>query len=137
MSKSIVPSPTGCVHVGLRMAAFLLVILSGALVVWYVKLMGSSAAFARHHPPRLAPTRPQHDSLALWPDERPTFPLDLDAFRTCLAFALSVGWLEEANLGMSRTWEDITFLCKNWDSPLVHAVATAKFQFASGVEGPN
>ena len=119
------------------MAAFLLVILSGALVVWYVKLTGSSAAFARHRPPRLAPARPRHDSLALRPDERPAFLLDLDAFRASSAFALSVGWLEEANLGMSRTWEDIAFLCENWDGPLARAVATAKFQFASGVEGPN
>ena len=107
------------------MATFLLVILSSALVVWYVKLTGSSAAFVRHCLPWLVPTRPQHGSLVLRPDERPAFLLDLDAFRACSAFALSVGW------------EDIMYLCKNWDGPLARAVAMAKFQLASGVEGLN
>ena len=61
----------------------------------------------------------------LQPDERLAFPLDLDTFRACLAFALSVGW------------EDIAYLCKNWDGPLARAVAMAKFQLASGIEGLN
>ena len=71
------------------------------------------------------PAQPRHSSLALRPDKYLAFPLDLDAFRACLAFALSV------------RWEDIVYLCENWDGPLVHAVAMAKFQLASGVEGLN
>ncbi|KAI9443683.1 hypothetical protein F5148DRAFT_1256255 [Russula earlei] len=46
------PSGSGCiasfVHATLCTAAFLLVILSGALVAWYVKLAGSDAAFDLH-----------------------------------------------------------------------------------------
>ena len=61
----------------------------------------------------------------LQPDERLTFPLDLDAFHACSAFALSV------------RWEDIAYLCENWDGPLAHVVAMAKFQLASGIKGLN
>jgi len=72
--------------------------------------------------------RQANGSLVPWPDECPAFPLNLDVFRmrlalgdkqVCLAFALSVGWLEEANSGMFHSWEDIVFLCENWDGPIV------------------
>lgn len=46
--ESIVPSLAGFVHAVLCMAAFLLVIPSGALVVRYARLTGSSAAFTLH-----------------------------------------------------------------------------------------
>ena len=63
-----------------------------------------------------------------WPDECPTFLLDLDMFCARLAlgdkqahsaFVLSVGWLEEANLGTFCMWEDSAFLRKNWDGPVM------------------
>ena len=47
-SESIVPRLARFVHAGLCMAAFLLVIPSGALVVRYAKLTGSPAAFDLH-----------------------------------------------------------------------------------------
>jgi len=47
-TESIVPWLAGFVHAGLCMAAFMLVIPSGALVVRYAKLTGSSAAFDLH-----------------------------------------------------------------------------------------
>jgi isopentenyl diphosphate isomerase/L-lactate dehydrogenase-like FMN-dependent dehydrogenase len=62
------------------------------------------------------------------PDERPAFPLDLDAFRARLvagdeqaraAFKLGVAWLREANSGAFRSWTDIAFLRENWDGPIV------------------
>jgi len=62
------------------------------------------------------------------PDERPTFPLNLDAFRARLAagdeqaheaFTLGTGWLLEANSGQFRSWEDLAFLRANWDGPIV------------------
>ena len=62
------------------------------------------------------------------PDERPAFPLDLDAHRARLAegdeqagaaFALGVAWLREANSGTFRSWTDIAFLRENWDGPIV------------------
>jgi lactate 2-monooxygenase len=62
------------------------------------------------------------------PDERPAFPLDLDAFRARLAagdeqarqaFALGVAWLQEANSGLFRSWDDVAFLRANWDGPIV------------------
>ena len=68
----------------------------------------------------LAPSRP--------PDERPAFPLDLDAFRVRLAagdeqaraaFELGTAWLGEANSGTFRSWKDIAFLRENWDGPIV------------------
>ena len=72
--------------------------------------------------------RQPNGGLAPRPDERPAFPLDLDAFRARLAagdeqaretFALSIAWLEEVNSGKFRTWEDIAFLRENWDGPIV------------------
>jgi isopentenyl diphosphate isomerase/L-lactate dehydrogenase-like FMN-dependent dehydrogenase len=66
--------------------------------------------------------------LAPRPDERPAFPLDLDALRARLAagdeqtrvdFALGTGWLREAHSGTFRSWTDIAFLRKNWDGPIV------------------
>ena len=66
--------------------------------------------------------------LAPRPDERPSFPLDLDALRARLAagdeqarvdFALGTGWLREAHSGTFRSWTDIAFLRKNWDGPIV------------------
>ena len=62
------------------------------------------------------------------PDERPAFPLDLDALRARLAegdeqaraaFELGTGWLREANSGTFRSWTDIAFLRENWDRPIV------------------
>jgi lactate 2-monooxygenase len=70
----------------------------------------------------------QRQQVPLRPDERPAFPLDLEAFRARLAagdeqareaFALGAGWLQEANSGMFRSWEDLAFLRANWDGPIV------------------
>ena len=66
--------------------------------------------------------------LAPRPDERPAFPLELDALRARLAagdekaradFALGTGWLREAHSGTFRSWADIAFLRENWDGPIV------------------
>jgi isopentenyl diphosphate isomerase/L-lactate dehydrogenase-like FMN-dependent dehydrogenase len=55
----------------------------------------------------------------------------MDAFRTRLAglaagdqqaqqaFALGVQWLQEANSGLFRSWDDLAFLRANWDGPIV------------------
>jgi lactate 2-monooxygenase len=60
-------------------------------------------------------------------DERPAFPLDLDAFRARLAagdteaqtaLKLGVGWIE-ATSGVFRSWKDLKFLRDNWDGPIV------------------
>jgi isopentenyl diphosphate isomerase/L-lactate dehydrogenase-like FMN-dependent dehydrogenase len=65
---------------------------------------------------------------ALLPDERPAFPLDLDAFRARLAagseeaqaaFKRGTGWLQEANSGVMRSWEDLKLLRDNWEGPIV------------------
>ena len=62
------------------------------------------------------------------PDERPGFPLYLDAFRERLAagdkeasdtFTLGVSWPGEVNSGYFRTWADLAFLRQNWDGPMV------------------
>lgn len=62
------------------------------------------------------------------PDERPAFPLDLEAFRARLAagdeqardaFTLGISWLSEANSGNFRSWTDLAFLRQNWDGPIV------------------
>ncbi|KAH9073457.1 FMN-dependent alpha-hydroxy acid dehydrogenase [Lactarius deliciosus] len=62
------------------------------------------------------------------PDERPAFPLDMEAFRTQLTegdeqaiatFKLGAGWLQEASPGLFRTWEDLRFLRDSWDGPIV------------------
>jgi len=61
------------------------------------------------------------------PDERPAFPLDMDAFRACRtgddqaqqAFALGVAWWQEANSGLFRSWDDLAFLRADWDGPTV------------------
>jgi lactate 2-monooxygenase len=61
-------------------------------------------------------------------DERPTFPLDMDAFRARLAagdpearttYRLGAEWLREANTGLFRSWEDLQFLRDNWEGPIV------------------
>jgi lactate 2-monooxygenase len=61
-------------------------------------------------------------------DERPAFPLDLEAFRKRLAagdeqahdtFTLSTSWLGEVNSGHFRSWTDLAFLRQNWDGPIV------------------
>ena len=61
-------------------------------------------------------------------DELTAFLLDLDTFRTRLAagdvqvrevFALGARWLHEANSGTFRTWDDLAFLCENWDGTIV------------------
>jgi isopentenyl diphosphate isomerase/L-lactate dehydrogenase-like FMN-dependent dehydrogenase len=66
--------------------------------------------------------------LPLRPDERPAFPLDLDAFRVRLAAGdqqardaskLGIAWLREANSGAFRSWTDLAFLRENWDGPIV------------------
>lgn len=94
--------------------------------------------------------RQSNDGLALAPrpDERPAFPLDMDAFRARLAagdeaareaFALGTGWLREANSGSFRTWEDIAFLRENWDGPIVlkgvQSVQDAHAAMDVGVDG--
>ncbi|KAH9040227.1 FMN-dependent alpha-hydroxy acid dehydrogenase [Lactarius hengduanensis] len=72
----------------------------------------------------------QRMGLPVRPDERPAFPLNLDAFRqrlapeaddeqATLALRLGAGWLQEANSGLFRTWEDLEFLRANWDGPIV------------------
>jgi isopentenyl diphosphate isomerase/L-lactate dehydrogenase-like FMN-dependent dehydrogenase len=62
------------------------------------------------------------------PDERPAFPLDLEAFRkrlaagdkqAAVALKLGTGWVDETNSGLFRTWEDLKFLRDNWDGPIV------------------
>jgi lactate 2-monooxygenase len=62
------------------------------------------------------------------PDERPAFPLDLEAFRGRLAagdveahdtYTLHVSWLQEVNSGNFHTWTDLAFLRQNWDGPIV------------------
>lgn len=62
------------------------------------------------------------------PDERPTFPLDLEAFRARLAagdeqardaFKLGKSWMSEAHSGNFRSWADLEFLRQNWDGPIV------------------
>ena len=35
------------------------------------------------------------------------------------AYALGTGWLQEANSGIFRLWEDLMFLHANWDGPIV------------------
>jgi isopentenyl diphosphate isomerase/L-lactate dehydrogenase-like FMN-dependent dehydrogenase len=66
--------------------------------------------------------------LPLRPDERPAFPLNLDAFRVRLAagdeqaratFTLSTAWLRQISSGTFRSWPDIAFLRENWDGPIV------------------
>jgi lactate 2-monooxygenase len=61
-------------------------------------------------------------------DERPTFPLDMDAFRARLAagdaeaqttFRLGADWLREGNSGLFRSWEDLRLLRDNWEGPIV------------------
>jgi isopentenyl diphosphate isomerase/L-lactate dehydrogenase-like FMN-dependent dehydrogenase len=67
-------------------------------------------------------------SLPARPDERPAFPLDLDAFSVRLAAGdeqardasnLGIAWLREAHSGAFRSWTDIAFLRENWDGPIV------------------
>jgi lactate 2-monooxygenase len=70
----------------------------------------------------------QHMGVPVRTDERPAFPLDIDAFRKRLAegdeeaaltMMLCGGWLEETATGGFRTWEDLAFLRDNWDGPIV------------------
>ena len=69
-SESRLSSFAGFVHAGLCMAAFLLVIPSGALVVRYAKLTGSSVAFDLHRILQFGVGAFASGPLALW-----TFPL--------------------------------------------------------------
>jgi lactate 2-monooxygenase len=59
-------------------------------------------------------------------DERPTFPLDMDAFWARLAagdpearttFRLGANWL--CNSSLFRSWEDLRCLHDNWEGPIV------------------
>jgi len=72
----------------------------------------------------------QRMGVAVRPDERPAFPLNLEAFRqrvaagaedekATLALKLGAEWLQETNSGLFRTWEDLKFLRDNWDGPIV------------------
>ncbi|KAH9033597.1 FMN-dependent dehydrogenase [Lactarius pseudohatsudake] len=70
----------------------------------------------------------QRMGLPVRPDERPAFPLDLEAFRTQLTagdeqtvatFKIVTGWLQEVSPGLFRTWEDLKFLGDSWDGPIV------------------
>ncbi len=70
----------------------------------------------------------RHMGAAVRPDERPAFPLDLDAFRQRVAggdeqavaeFRIVNGWLQETSSGLFRTWEELGFLRDNWDGPIV------------------
>jgi isopentenyl diphosphate isomerase/L-lactate dehydrogenase-like FMN-dependent dehydrogenase len=70
----------------------------------------------------------QRMGVPVRPDESIPFPLDLDAFRKRLAagdedallkLKLGSGWLQEANSGRFRTWEDLAFLRESWDGPIV------------------
>ncbi|KAH9060161.1 FMN-dependent alpha-hydroxy acid dehydrogenase [Lactarius vividus] len=70
----------------------------------------------------------QRMGLPVRPDERPAFPLNLDAFRqrlaakdeqAALALKLSAGWQKEASPGLFRTWEDLKLLRDSWDGPIV------------------
>ena len=66
--------------------------------------------------------------LPVRPDERPAFPLDLEAFRkrltagdkeAAVSFKIGEAWIQETASGTFRTWEDLAFLRENWDGPLV------------------
>jgi len=70
----------------------------------------------------------QRMGVPVRPDERPAFPLDLDAFRKRLAAGdveakvaakLGIEWLKETASGLFQTWEDLAFLRENWDGPIV------------------
>ena len=70
----------------------------------------------------------KHMGVPVRPDERPGFPLNLDAIRkriaagdedAVLAMKLGGGWLEETASGRFPTWEDLAFLRDNWDGPIV------------------
>jgi len=70
----------------------------------------------------------QRMGVPVRPDERPPFPLDLEAFRKRLAagdeeaaveLRLGSGWLQETFSGLFRAWEDLAFLRDNWDGPIV------------------
>ena len=65
-SESRLSSFAGFVHAGLCMAAFLLVIPSGALVVRYAKLTGSSVAFDLHRILQFGVGAFASGPLALW-----------------------------------------------------------------------
>jgi len=65
-SESRLSSFAGFVHAGLCMAAFLLVIPSGALVVRYAKLTGSSTAFDLHRILQFGVGAFASGPLALW-----------------------------------------------------------------------
>src|SRR6266702_3896558 len=71
----------------------------------------------------------QRMGVAVRPDERPAFPLNLEAFRqrvaagaedekATLALKLGAEWLQEANSGLFRMWEHLKYLRDNWDGPI-------------------
>ena len=70
----------------------------------------------------------QRQQLPPRPDGRPASPLDMDTFPARLAagdeqvrqaFGFGVGWLQEANSGLFRSWDDLAFLSANWDDSIV------------------
>jgi isopentenyl diphosphate isomerase/L-lactate dehydrogenase-like FMN-dependent dehydrogenase len=86
--------------------------------------------------------------LAPRPDERPAFPLDMDAFRARLAagdeeanatLTLSAAWLRQISSGVFRSWPDIAFLRENWDGPIllkgIQAVQDAHAAMDAHVDG--
>jgi len=70
----------------------------------------------------------QRIGVPVRPDDRPTFPLDLKAFRKRLvagdeeakvAAKLGIEWLNETASGRFQAWEDLAFFRENWDGPIV------------------
>ncbi|KAF8262368.1 oxidoreductase [Lactarius quietus] len=70
----------------------------------------------------------QRIGVPVQPDDRPTFPLDLEAFRKRLvagdeeakvAAKLGIEWLNETASRRFQAWEDLAFLRENWDGPIV------------------
>ncbi|KAF8260928.1 FMN-dependent dehydrogenase-domain-containing protein, partial [Lactarius quietus] len=66
----------------------------------------------------------QRIGVPVRPDDRPTFPLDLEAFRKRLVAGdeeakVGIEWLKETASGRFQAWEDLTFFRENWDGPIV------------------
>ncbi|KAF8262090.1 FMN-dependent alpha-hydroxy acid dehydrogenase [Lactarius quietus] len=66
----------------------------------------------------------QRIGVPVRPDDRPTFPLDLEAFRKRLVAGdeeakVGIEWLKETASGRFQAWEDLAFFRENWDGPIV------------------
>ncbi|KAL0960580.1 hypothetical protein HGRIS_005614 [Hohenbuehelia grisea] len=80
--------------------------------------------------------------------EHPAFPYDpakidqayaADDPKAKFGVKFGIEWLKECNSGQFRTWEDVAFLRKNWEGPLIlkgiQAVADAELAIDAGVDG--